>query len=124
MTSPLPPDDITVTRVHTDSGSHIEPPLAEEWDDFTKLRWYTAVVSHDTGLPITIHEGGLLTRHQDGNMYPVPGTYSIGVGRSISAGFDYHAAWAWLNGFSVGVQEADRRTLATTYTDHPDEGKP
>lgn len=107
MTTP-PPQHPTVTRVHTDTGCHVEPALDPEWDDLTKLRWHAAVTAHDTGLPVTVREGGLATRGADGELRPVPGTYSISVGATSSGGFDYHAARVWLTGAATGANETAR----------------
>jgi hypothetical protein len=92
---------VIVVRVQDPTGDHIEPPLDEGWDAFTKLRWKAAVTAHDTGLTVDVEEGAL--RDDSGN--PVPGWYGIGVGRSGAAAFDFHSAWTYLNGVSAGAQD-------------------
>jgi hypothetical protein len=101
---------MVVTRVHDDTGSSIEPPLDEAWDDLTQLRWHAAVVAHDTGLRVTVNPGGE-QRKVGEEWVAVPGTYGISVGRTSAAAFNYAAAWTYLNGVSTGAREAVR--------DHP-----
>lgn len=100
---------MNVTRVNTDHGSHIEPPLDEAWDDYTKLRWHAAVVAHDTGLTIEVREGGL-SRLVDDEWQPVPGQYGVNVGRNSGGAYSYDTAWTFLVGVHIGAQEAQRHT--------------
>lgn len=94
-----------VTRVHTGQGSHIEPPLDQDWDEATKLAWQAAVVAHDTGLRIRVHDEAFVTSNGDA----VPGTYSINVGLSSCSALPYRKAWTYLNGVSTGAQQAKLR---------------
>lgn len=81
-----------VSRVHTDGGSHIEPPLNQAWDDYTKLQWHAAVVAHDTGLTIRIHKQ--FRRGQYGVQI---------VGYSGAGSFDFRSAWVYISGVDAGA---------------------
>lgn len=52
--------DGTVKRCHAGAGpswtTWIEPPLDNRWTDLTKLEWWAAVVSYDTGLPVKVRK--------------------------------------------------------------------
>lgn len=93
---------MTVTRVHTAGGSHIEPPLDPSWSEMDKLRWQAGVVIADAGVPlrITLDDTARLTRN--GVNVPV---YGLRVGGWHSVrGFD--DMWDYLNGVSAGAVEA------------------
>jgi hypothetical protein len=99
QTGPVEP--MSVTRVRTDTGSHIEPELDETWDEVTKLRWNAAVVAHDTGLAVEIHPHAGPGGHA---------WYSITIGEinkggqtSLSAG-PYAEAWRALIHISDGAE--------------------
>lgn len=83
-----------VTRVHTDSGSHIEPPLDQAWDEPTKLTWHAASVTHDTGINITIHDAE-------------QGFYNLAVGSSSISPLDYRSAWDFLIGVHTGAEQVN-----------------
>jgi hypothetical protein len=91
-----------VTRIRTDSGSHIEPPFESSWSDLEKLTWSAAVVSHDTGVKVTIREGDVKVR-RFGVWHTIPGEYiAIYTNHSAMIG-RFQEAWSWLNGFSAGA---------------------
>jgi hypothetical protein len=100
-----------VTRVQDGRSSLVEPPLNPEWDEPTKLAWHAAVIAHDTGLRITLHDEAWT----DGQGHPRSGYYGITVyganGGPVSsaAAFTYRDAWTYLNGIGVGVR-ATRET--------------
>ncbi|MQB00512.1 MAG: hypothetical protein GEU78_09515 [Actinobacteria bacterium] len=89
-----------VVRVHTDTGSHIEPPCEDDWDEPTKLAWNAAVVAHDTGLRIRVSETDR-------------GTYCVNVGSHGLSDQPYHRAWCCLADISTGA-EAMREMLKET----------
>lgn len=97
-----------VTRVHDARGSHIEPPFDECWSDGIKLTWMAAVVTHDTGLPVTIHGGARLDR--EGR--PIPGWYSVNVGACSIAAYNFREAWVYLTGVSTGATQQARHATA------------
>ncbi|MFE9124997.1 hypothetical protein ACFYOF_06175 [Streptomyces sp. NPDC007148] len=99
---------VGVTRVHTDTGSHIEPELDEAWDEETKLRWHAAVVAHDTGLTIEVHPH---TESASRTQYGINiGSIREG-GQTSLAARPYYAAWNALTHISIGA-EAARRAIA------------
>lgn len=100
---------MNVTRVQDATGDHIEPPLDEAWDDFTKLRWHAEVTALDSGLKVHVEDGAL----RDDNDNLVPGWYGVTVGRTGSAAFDFRSAWTYLNGVGTGGREAGRLPAAT-----------
>ena len=97
---------LTVTRVRTDTGTHIEPPLDESWDDHTKLCWHAAVIMCDCpGIKVQVKTGGL-KRKRFRKWVEVPGVYNIMVGHSSAAPFTYREAWDYLNGVQIGWEAA------------------
>jgi hypothetical protein len=86
---------VIVTRVQDATGSHIEPPLDQAWDDLTKLTWHAAVVTRETGLAIRIDQ---FER----------GSYGLVIGCTGLSERDFHSAWDYLNGVSTGATEARR----------------
>lgn len=99
--------DAAPVRIHTDRGSHIEPPLDPSWDDLTKLRWHAGVVAADTGLRVEVRDGAALDAK---TLRPRPGCYSVNVGGSSAAAYSFHEAWTYLSGVSTGVRQVRRRT--------------
>ncbi|QMU19333.1 hypothetical protein [Gordonia rubripertincta] len=93
---------MAVTRVHTENGSHIEPPLNPDWSELDKLRWKAGVVIADAGVPlrITLNDNARYT--SDGVDIPV---YGLQLG-SMSTSRRFHAMWDYLNGVSAGAVEA------------------
>lgn len=97
---PLP----TVTRVQEGRSSNVEPPIDDAWDEAAKLAWHAAIVAHDTGLRIKLHDEALIVNDQ-----PQPGYYHIAVygsGVSSASSFTYRDAWTYLSGITVGAQMA------------------
>lgn len=90
-----------VARVGDAHGSHIEPPLDEDWDDLTKLQWQAAVVSADTGLDIEVIE--------------FPTNFCIHI-RSTTGGTlasissqGLRDTWTYLSGIASGASAATMR---------------
>jgi hypothetical protein len=95
-------DIAAVHRVHTDRGSHIEPPLNDDWTGLEKLRWLTAVVLGDAKLPrdtITIDVGRSTIDGIPQEAYEVHWLRSSTV-------IDYHYCWTWLTGIGDGIELA------------------
>lgn len=70
--------------------SYIEPPLDHQWPNLQKLRWCAAVVSHDTGLVVLVHE-------MQGSLYSVQvDTISVG-------GMPYQWAWDFMSAVNTGA---------------------
>lgn len=95
----------TVQRVHTERGSHIEPPLHQDWDHLTKLRWHLAVVLHDADLPpdaIQIVPGDYRINGRPQESYNL-----MCPGWTASTG-DFHDAWSRINGIADGLRLAHR----------------
>jgi hypothetical protein len=93
-----------VTRVQDEHGDHIEPPLDTDADEATKLAWHAAVVAHDTGLRITLHDRVLST---DG-----PGWYSLTIERSSISALRYRDAWSYLNGVDTGARAVRQELIS------------
>lgn len=91
----------TVTRIHTERGSHIEPELDTGWTEAEKLAWHAAVIAHDTGLTIRLHDEAFTI-----NGEPVPGMYGINVGSHSLSAYTYREAWTFLNGVDTGAAVA------------------
>jgi hypothetical protein len=102
-------EEMRVVRVETETGSHIEPPLDQDWDDLTKLRWHAAVVTYDTGIPIEVYDGRYSVK-RFGKWRPVPGVYGFSVPGCSGGAMSYQSMWSWLNGFSSGVDSLRRVT--------------
>ncbi|MFE9398631.1 hypothetical protein [Streptomyces flavidovirens] len=98
---------MNVTRVRTEGGSHIEPPLDPAWSELTRLAWHAAVVTHDTGLRIAIHPGRYKVNGES-----VPGFYNLVVGSSSSGPHTFRSAWDYLNGVDTGARQTRRRPTA------------
>jgi hypothetical protein len=101
---------MNVTRIHTATGSHIEPPLEPEWSDFKKLLWHATVVEADTGIRLVVTEGGMKRRQSDGGWAAVPGAYTIAYGNGSISAFDFERAWSFINGVTLGAELAAKRT--------------
>lgn len=91
-----PPNPMRVTRVRTEFGSRVEPPLQQSWTDFTKLRWLAAVVEGDTGLRVQVRMH--LAR------WPRQPTYSMAIGRVTLPGGRFESAWLQLACAQAGAQ--------------------
>ncbi|MCX4605493.1 hypothetical protein OG402_34050 [Streptomyces anulatus] len=96
-----------VTQVHEASGSHIEPPLDQAWDELTKLTWKAAVVTLDTGLDVAITEAHYFT-----NGVRNQGFYNAVVGHSSIGPLNFRSTWDYLSGVSTGATQASRRRSA------------
>lgn len=88
-----------VQRVHTEYGSHIEPPCDRNWDDLTTLRWNAAVVSADTGLQVDVRRadvwvGPIRIRNQ----------YDVFALGAVAGTGKLHDAWDFLNGVRFGAE--------------------
>lgn len=93
---------MNIVRIHTDHGSHIEPPLEQSWTRLAKLRWHAAVASHDSGLEIVVNPTKKL----------MPQTFMVTiVGHTGHSDRPYADAWTLINGIASGAQ-AMKRTLA------------
>lgn len=92
---------MNVTRIHDAGGSHIEPELDPDWDDHTKLQWHTAVVAHDAGLAIELHD-------HDGQYSFTIGA-NLAVGQSSIGGWTFRPAWDFLIGVRIGAQHARKQ---------------
>lgn len=91
-----------VERVETETGSRIEPPLDQRWDDLTKLQWKAAVVGLDCGVTPVIEK---CDTHVGvtGIWIPVRGRYMVLLpGRTSTTG-NFYDTWSFLNGFEAGV---------------------
>ncbi|MDJ0010116.1 hypothetical protein [Gordonia alkanivorans] len=95
-------EPMQVTRVHTENGSHIEPPLDQKWSELDKLRWNAGVVIADTGVPLRIKLNDNARYTSNGVDIPV---YGLQLG-SMSTSRRFHAMWDYLNGVSAGAVEA------------------
>lgn len=100
-------DEMVVTRVLTEHGGHIEPPLDESWSDLDKLRWWAAAVAVDTGLRVSVSESEQRTRRH-GRWVPERGLYSVSVGSSFRSGATFNNCWTFLSGVCTGAQQARR----------------
>lgn len=106
---------MTVRRIHTANGSHIEPPLDESWTPQQKLEWQAAVVAHDTGLRIEVRPGRI---EFDG--VSLPDVFSVNVDSSSTV-LSYAAAWTYLWGVDMGARRncehdwLDDTTLCSRY---------
>ena len=97
---------MSVERIHTERGSHIEPPLEQDWDNLTKLRWRLAVVLHDAGLP----DDAMRVEPADYRINGVPQeAYGVIGAGGISGAIGYHSTWTFLNGVSYGLRERGQR---------------
>jgi hypothetical protein len=99
-----------VVRVRTDTGSHVEPPLDQSWDDLTALRWHAAVTEYDTGVRIRVYDGQCSTKRR-GRWVVQHGVYSFTIGGTGCGGYPFGTAWAYLNGVGIGAREAAPLTL-------------
>jgi hypothetical protein len=102
--------DGTVTRLGDGEGSSwttwIEPPLDNRWSDLEKLRWWAAVVSHDTGLSITVSESRK-TRVTQGRTHVIraAGDYMVDIGRkSVANTGSFARTWDHLTGILRGAE--------------------
>lgn len=91
---------MSVTRVQTANGSHIEPPLDPAWDDLTKLQWLAEVTTLDTGLPVEVTEA---QGPRDQRMFGAwLGKRQPGVGRSCSYR-EFNDCWWFITYAGMGA---------------------
>jgi hypothetical protein len=92
-------DPAVVERVEDNHGSHIEPPLDQQWSDAEKLAWHAGVELVDSGLR------AVLTLWSDG-------TWSINAGPiSMHNGMTFYDAWNAITMMGIGAGAvAGRRT--------------
>jgi hypothetical protein len=106
-----------VQRITTDDGSHIEPPLEQDWPEASKIAWAAAVCAADTGLTVEVfeHRGGEYSfRFGRHNPYP---SEAMRVGTINSGGpYSYNLAWIYLNAVSVAVK-ASRLPTESSWTE-------
>lgn len=92
-----------VTRVETDHGSNVEPPLNPAWNDERKLAWHAAVTAYDSGVSVRVFAGASQIQH-GGEWVDVPDSYSLTIGGSSShSSYSFQRAWAFLNGVDAGA---------------------
>lgn len=100
------PGRMNVQRIETENGSHIEPPLDQEWTLFDQLRWQAGVVHADTGLDITVKPSDFRS-----NGVPVEGYADILLSGSACLG---PCAFSWartaMNGIAIGYSAAKRES--------------
>jgi len=90
-------DPAIVDQVKDEHGSHIEPPLDQQWPDADKLAWKAGVELVDSGLR------AILTLWSDG-------TWSINAGSTaIPNGMTYHDAWQALTLMGIGARAVSPR---------------
>jgi hypothetical protein len=94
-------------RVTTKRGSHVDPPLDEDWSDLVKLKWNAAVVRVDCGVEVTVRVAESQYRRGSGKWLPAkPDRYqALAPGGSCDMG-DFRESWAYLNGVRIGAEIA------------------
>jgi ABC-type Fe3+ transport system substrate-binding protein len=90
-------------RVSSDSGSYVDPPLNQRWDDLTKLRWHASVVRVDNGSEIDIDVS--VAAYSVGRIRQ-RGYYTINTRGSAHGPCTYHAAWSYISGIDCGLRTA------------------
>lgn len=96
---------MSVERIHTERGSNIEPPLDQDWDNLTKLRWNLAVSLHDAGHPAD----AMRIEPSDYRVDGVPQeAYNIVGPAGTTGAVGYSAMWVLINGVGYGLRSADR----------------
>lgn len=100
----------TVERIHTATGSHIEPPLDPSWPAVDKLRWNAAVVLADTGLKLRVHvaAGSMMTK------YAVTGNGFSGQHLS------YNEAWQYITHLGTGAEMMNQQNISEALAAHTD----
>lgn len=96
-----------VERVKTAAGSYIDPPLDQLWTPLQKLEWQAAVVHADSGLSLTVADGGYSR-----NGVRQHGYYNIRYDSGSIGPYTYYEAWTFLNGVSLGAELAGRSVRA------------
>lgn len=83
-----------VQRVDDATGSHIEPPLDENWSDLQKLQWHAAVTALDTGCEVTVKE----VRR---NLFSV--SWRTATMSTSTSGSPFYVTWTYLSGMAAGA---------------------
>lgn len=104
-------EPMAVQRVADESGSHIEPPLDQSWDELTKLRWHAGVVEADCGVRAYIMPGALTTPGLFGSFRVHWNQYAIRIGNRSHSSFPFSEAWTFLNGVESGATEVRREAV-------------
>lgn len=90
-----------VTRVHTEHGSHIEPPIDQSWPDLKRLQWQAGVASLGTGITITV----TMAKYWVGGVRQY-GHYNVSAPGSTSGPHTYAQASDWLLAMVDGARAA------------------
>jgi hypothetical protein len=101
-----------VRRIHTSNGSYIEPPLDQQWDALTKLRWQAGVVRADAGVTVYVMPGALTTPGLLGRPWVHWDYFALRIGQASHASYRYDEAWIFLNGVSAGAEATQREAAA------------
>lgn len=88
-----------VTRVHTESGSHIEPPLNSEWSLLCKLKWKAAVGTADSGIEIAVSHSSYWA-----DRIRMRDVFNLDIDGTVSGPHTYQQACDWISGATVGAQ--------------------
>jgi hypothetical protein len=96
-----------VQRIHTDHGSHIEPPFNPHWTNLQKLQWQAAVISADSGLPVTVDLSDTRRKTLFG-WRRIPGRYAVHVDGTGISPLTFDSAWDYMNGVLAGAEAARR----------------
>jgi len=91
-----------VRRVKTTHGSHIEPPLNDDWTDLEKLQWHLAVTLHDSGKP-----ADLFTIRQDDSRLGRK-AYALEWNYGGMSPMTYGSMWTLIDGISMGFEFATK----------------
>lgn len=94
-------------RVYTaDGSSYIDPPLPDDASALEKLTWKAEVASGDSGLDITVEDGGYYV-----SGVAQPGFYTVSIRYDSTSGpHTFSEAWTWMNGIVAGARAA-RKSL-------------
>lgn len=88
-------------RGYIEETTWIEPALDNRWSDLDKLRWWAAVVSHDTGLSVTVQTDNRMRVIRSWD------TYQVDIGHiSIASIGTFDRTWDYLAGMLAGAQAA------------------
>ena len=88
---------MTVERVHTDTGSYIEPPIDPHWSEEDKLRWKAAVASVDSGIRVEVQRKG-----RDSLLGPM--LYDLTYESGACGDYTSREISVLLTGFAIGAK--------------------
>jgi hypothetical protein len=88
-------EPMTVRRVKTDHGSHIEPPFDSSWSHLEQLRWKAGGLLTDHGIAVYVVPVGR-RRFSLGGQTP-QGCWSI-------SGQSLNACWTYINGMASAAR--------------------